>query len=58
MSSCLQNVNGYNRAALAEAVFDVEHELFNEGKNDLTPQDNRLNETMGERVCEFCVNFV
>jgi len=27
----LQNLNGYNRAALAEAVFDVEHELFNEG---------------------------
>ena len=27
----VQGVNGYNRAALAEAVFDVEHELFNEG---------------------------
>ncbi len=36
----LQNVNGYNRAALAEAVFDVEHELFNEGKND-RPQNNK-----------------
>ena len=27
-----QSLNGYNRAALAEAVFDVENELFNEGR--------------------------
>ena len=28
-------MNGYNKAALAEAVFDVENELFNEGGDSL-----------------------
>ena len=31
-----QGVNGYNKSAMQEAVFDVESELFNEGKNTVS----------------------
>ena len=32
VSCTFQSINGYSKAALAEAVFDVDNEIFNEGE--------------------------